>query len=138
MLGHSTIQSSLLLTVSQLVELMRGEIWLESTLGQGTRATFCIPFSKAQYQDDGSPLIDLASIPDRLQSDVSVSCGSSEDLATPPVTPRLGSNRNPHTRGDSASQLTASPSFNTSMPDHLLNLTEAERKKIHILVVEDK
>ena len=59
------------LTISKnLVELMRGSIGLESKLGQGTTATFWIPFSKAPYQDDGSPLIDLASIADRLQSDV--------------------------------------------------------------------
>ncbi|KAF2187785.1 hypothetical protein K469DRAFT_725241 [Zopfia rhizophila CBS 207.26] len=39
----------------------------KSKLGPGTKATFLIPFNKAQYQDDGSPMIDLASIPDRLQ-----------------------------------------------------------------------
>src|SRR3954470_22098676 len=46
------------LTISKnLVELMHGQIDLESRLGQGTTASFWIPFNKAPYQDDGSPLI---------------------------------------------------------------------------------
>lgn len=124
-----------------LVELMRGEIDLESKLGQGTTASFCIPFTRAQYQDDGSPLIDLASIPDRLQSDMSVSCGSSEDHATPPLTPRLsnGHMRRFHVRGESGQQQQLRWSLmGQSIPEHLMDLSEDERKKIHILVVEDK
>lgn len=122
----------------QLVELMRGDIWLESKLGQGTTATFWIPFNKAPYQDDGSPLIDLASIPDRLQSDVSVSCGSSEDH-TPPLTPKLynGNAKLSQGRGD-LQQSQMPPAVNLAIPDHLINLSESERQKIHILVVEDK
>jgi PAS domain S-box-containing protein len=59
------------LTISKnLVELMKGQIWLDSKLGQGTTATFWIPFSRAPSQDGGSPLVNLESIPDRLQSDV--------------------------------------------------------------------
>ncbi|KAF2118368.1 putative histidine kinase HHK6p [Lophiotrema nucula] len=117
------------LTISKnLVQLMRGSIDLNSKLGQGTTAFFSIPFNKAPYQDDGSPLIDLASIPDRLQSDVSVSCGSSEDH-TPPLTPRNSTGpsnpRKIHGRGDSAAE------------KHLINLSEKDREKIHILVVED-
>ncbi|KAH7123854.1 putative histidine kinase HHK6p [Dendryphion nanum] len=121
------------LTISKnLVELMRGDITLESKLGQGTTARFWIPFNKAPYQDGGSPLIDLASIPDRLQSDVSVSCGSSEDHATPPATP--GGFRK--LRGDvSSTPLTKAISH--GLPDNLMNLSEEERGQIHILVVED-
>lgn len=129
------------LTISKnLVELMHGQIDLESRLGQGTTASFWIPFNKAPYQDDGSPLIDLASIPDRLQSDVSVSCGSSDDHGTPPLTPKLhNGNKNIHARGDSGSHaLSRSPLIGHSIPDHLSNLSEDERMKIHILVVEDK
>ena len=116
---------------------MRGDIALESKLGQGTTATFFIPFNRAPYQDDGSPLIDLASIPDRLQADVSVSCGSSDDH-TPPLTPKRynGSVKNSRDRGDS--QPMVPPTVNTTIPDHLVNLSESERGKIHILVVEDK
>jgi PAS domain S-box-containing protein len=117
------------LTISKnLVELMKGQIWLDSRLGQGTTATFWIPFSRVPSQDDGSPLVSLGSIPDRLQSDVSVSCGSSE-AHTPPLTPVISN-------GEFRAQ--SLPSVRASIPDHLMNLSEAERQKIHILVVEDK
>jgi len=116
------------LTISKnLVELMKGQIWLDSKLGQGTTATFWIPFSRAPSQDDGSPLVDLGSIPDRLQSDVSVSCSSSE-AHTPPLTPKLQ---------DSDSRVQSLSSVRTHIPDHLMNLSETERQKVHILVVED-
>ncbi|KAF9736274.1 hypothetical protein PMIN03_008699 [Paraphaeosphaeria minitans] len=121
------------LTISKnLVQLMHGDIGLESVLGQGTTATFWIPFSKAPYQDDGLPLIDISSIPDRLQSDVSVSCGSSDDH-TPPQTPKLHNvHTKVHSRGDS------SPSLDSpSISDHLTTLSESERKKVQVLVVED-
>lgn len=116
---------------------MRGDIGLQSKLGEGTTATFWIPFKKAPYQDDGSPLVDLASIPDRLQSDVSVSCGSSEDH-TPPHTPMSanGTLRPQITSG--SPQRAAIASLSAGIPEHLMSLTDAEREKIHILVVEDK
>lgn len=117
------------LTISKnLVELMKGQIWLDSKLGQGTTATFWIPFAKASYSDDGSPLVDLASIPDRLQSDVSVSVGSSEDH-TPPLTPRHSINGH--------SRMQSFP-MGGKLPDHFTSMSESERKKTHVLVVEDK
>lgn len=116
------------LTISKnLVELMKGQIWLDSKLGQGTTATFWIPFSKVSSQDNGSPLVNLESIPDRLQSDVSVSCGSSEGH-TPPLTPQISN-------GQSRKSF---PALNANIPDHVMSLSEAERQKVHILVVEDK
>lgn len=127
--------------VQQLVELMHGDIELESTLGQGTRASFWIPFNKAQYQDEGSPLIDIASIPDRLQSDISVSCGSSEDHGTPPLTPIAPNNgKSPlrHSRAQSVVSLPGNGNFHHTLPDHLLTLPEWERKNVNVLVVEDK
>jgi signal transduction histidine kinase len=121
------------LTISKnLVQLMQGDIDLQSKLGQGTTATFWIPFNRAPYQSDGSPLIDLASIPDRLQSDMSVSCGSFDDYGTPPHTPGL-QNGTPRHRGSSGA-----PSTSHCIPAHLMNLSEAERKKVQVLVVEDK
>jgi PAS domain S-box-containing protein len=122
------------LTISKnLVQLMHGDIDLDSVLGQGTTATFWIPFSKAPYQDDGSPLIDLSSIPDRLQSDVSVSCGSSNDH-TPPQTPKLHT-VSPNVHGQGGSSPSAA---NSSISDHSISLPESERKKVQVLVVEDK
>ncbi|EFQ92366.1 hypothetical protein CFE70_001238 [Pyrenophora teres f. teres 0-1] len=113
------------LTISKnLVELMKGQIWLDSKLGQGTTATFWIPFMRAPSQDGESPLVHLESIPDRLQSDMSVSCGSSEGH-TPPLTPQL-SNGN-----------SAYPMIKPTIPDHLISLSESERQQVHILVVED-
>ncbi|RAR08620.1 putative histidine kinase HHK6p [Stemphylium lycopersici] len=110
------------LTISKnLVELMKGQIWLDSKLGQGTTATFWIPFTRAPSQDSESPLVHLESIPDRLQSDMSVSCGSSEGH-TPPLTPNGNS---------------AYPLLKSAIPDHLMNLSESEREQVHVLVVED-
>lgn len=66
------------LTISKnLVDLMHGHIEMQSSLGVGTTATFWIPFNKPQYHD-GNALIDIGSLPDRLQSEMSVSCNSSE------------------------------------------------------------
>ncbi|KAF2707502.1 hypothetical protein K504DRAFT_383136 [Pleomassaria siparia CBS 279.74] len=119
------------LTISKnLVQLMKGDIDLQSKLGQGTTATFWIPFNKAPYQNDNSPLVDIASIPDRLQSDMSVSCDSS-DGHTPPHTPKhlnVGlRNRGP----------LSIPTTNQGVPHHLMSLPEGERKQTRVLVVED-
>ncbi|KAF2754205.1 hypothetical protein EJ05DRAFT_494574 [Pseudovirgaria hyperparasitica] len=132
------------LTISKnLVELMHGSIGLESKLGVGTKTTFSIPFSKGQYSNEGSPIIALGSIPDRLQSDVSVSCGSSEDL-TPPSTPTVGNgvasshlNRATSARRTSHQHNSGPVTARGVLPNDLLNLTDEERQKIEILVVED-
>lgn len=110
------------LTISKnLVELMHGDIALESTLGHGTRATFSIPFSKAPFYSEDSPALDMGPLPDRLQSELSVS-----DYASPsgPASPGRGSRRpSSHSR---ATVLHDSP-----------DLSDEERQKIHVLVVED-
>lgn len=103
------------LTISKnLVDLMHGRITLESTLGHGTTATFWIPFNKPQYHD-GNALIDIGSLPDRLQSEMSVSCGSSEyDIGGSPhksMTPPASSD---------------------------VDIAPSERANIKILLVEDK
>ncbi|KAF2088254.1 putative histidine kinase group protein-like protein, partial [Saccharata proteae CBS 121410] len=123
-----------------LVELMHGEIQLESKLGSGTKASFWIPFNKAQYQEEGSPLVDLASIPDRLQSDISVSCGSSENYDPPPTPGNSGGKARraaKHGRGQSAPNTLSGISLNHALPEDLMSLSDEERKDIHVLVVED-
>ncbi|KAI9840559.1 MAG: hypothetical protein M1837_001539 [Sclerophora amabilis] len=126
-----------------LVDLMHGEITLESTLGSGTRASFSIPFSKPQYHDGESPLIDMCSIPTRLQSDLSVSCGSS-DLEHAHGTPP----QSPHSRPTpSQAQRQAAPGsrstkdLNSSVgidgSESKIELNIPERNDTHVLIVED-
>jgi len=121
------------LTISKnLVELMRGQISLESRLGVGTKATFWVPFHKAPYQSTESPMIDIGSIPDRLQSDMSISRASSEHSGPPtPTTP----NKQGLPRDISHSALTSGAFSGNELP--LQQLTEAERKEVNVLVVED-
>jgi signal transduction histidine kinase len=120
------------LTISKnLVDLMHGRITLESTLGNGTTATFWIPFNKPQYHDGSTGLIDLGSLPDRLQSEMSVSCNSSDyeqAVGTPPASanPMDGTLRH-HRRPVSA-----------AMTPPGLELSAEERGQIMILLVEDK
>ncbi|KAK4498803.1 hypothetical protein PRZ48_009313 [Zasmidium cellare] len=122
------------LTISKnLVELMRGGISLESKLGVGTKATFWIPFHKAPYQSTDTPLVDCGPIPDRLQSELSVSRpGSDNSAPTTPIIP----NKPTHKRDHSASGI---PGF-SPWPDGQpldVDLSEEERKAVNVLVVED-
>lgn len=114
------------LTISKnLLELMHGRITLESTVGKGTTATFWIPFSKP-HGATGPGLAQAGAIPDRLQSEMSLSCNSSEyeqvagasDGAPLSVPRRRLSIRTP-------------PNVEQELP-------RADRAKLHILVVEDK
>lgn len=120
------------LTISKnLVDLMHGRITLESTLGAGTTATFWIPFNKPQYHD-GHALIDVGSLPDRLQSEMSVSCSSSDYdhmASTPPVQSPIDIHRGLHK--------SRSISMTPPLPPEI-ELSHAERANIKILVVEDK
>ncbi|KAG9232421.1 hypothetical protein BJ875DRAFT_79625 [Amylocarpus encephaloides] len=117
------------LTISKnLVDLMHGRITLESTLGTGTTATFWIPFRKPQYHDGPATLIDIGSLPDRLQSEMSVSCNSSDYeqlLGTPPTHSPISGNR-------SRQKLAT-----VSMTPPELELSTTERARIRVLLVED-
>lgn len=112
-----------------LLDLMNGRIDLESRVGAGTTATFYIPFNKPQGRRDPD-MAQAAAIPDRLQSDISLSCNSSDHELMASSSPLSDGiplathfpQRRPSTR--------TSPS-----PDQ--DLPRAERAKIHILVVED-
>ncbi|KAB8304182.1 hypothetical protein EYC80_003601 [Monilinia laxa] len=114
------------LTISKnLVDLMHGRITLESSLGQGTTATFWIPFNKPQYHD-GNALIDIGSLPDRLQSEMSVSCGSSGYDAG--SSPHKNSLENPrHHRS-----ISMTPPFMSEA-----EMSPTDRANIKILLVED-
>ena len=115
---------------------MHGNITLDSVLGSGTKATFSIPFNKPEFNNGPSAFIDLDSIPDRLQSEMSVSaCGS--DLERSNVSPP-GSPIKPYrnrSRNDSGS---VSPRQLASKPDLQPQVLNDDRINRHILVVEDK
>jgi CheY-like chemotaxis protein len=96
---------------------MHGEIELESTLGVGTTAKFWLPFKKVSAQEEGSPLIEMSGIPDRLQSEISTRSGR---LLTAPTS--------------RAESLTRS---GNRLPSEMLDLSMEERAKIHVLIVED-
>lgn len=114
------------LTISKnLVDLMHGRIVLESTLGSGTTASFWIPFRKPQFHD-GAALIDIGALPDRLQSEMSVSCNSSDFEG--PGTPSHALYKS--NKRDKSVSMTPPPGD--------LDLPHEERAKINILLVEDK
>ncbi|KAM3086085.1 hypothetical protein ACMFMG_000222 [Clarireedia jacksonii] len=116
------------LTISKnLVDLMHGTITLDSSLGQGTTATFYIPFKKPQYHNGSATLVDIGNIPDRLQSEMSVSCSSSDyDNIGPspqksPMDPRYRISR----------------SMSMTPPVTDLDMSPEERANVKILLVED-
>lgn len=116
------------LTISKnLVALMNGRIELKSQLGSGTTAIFTIPFSKVAAQDEGSPLVDISTLPDRLQSELSVSCSSADGDRTPPTTPQT------HIQRDA----THPPTADEALDNERAALSEEGRRGIHVLVVED-
>ena len=121
-----------------LVDLMHGEITLESALDSGTTATFWIPFNKPQFTGTSSPMVDLGAIPERLRSEMSVSgCPSDYDRrsSTPPQSPQEGLLPLRPRRSDSLD-------MRKQVPNQAMSLDstshELDRKKTHVLVVEDK
>lgn len=115
---------------------MHGNITLDSVLGSGTKATFSIPFNKPEFNSGPSAFINLDSIPDRLQSEMSVSaCGSDLERSngSPPGSP-IKPYRN-RSRNDSGS---VSPRPLASKPDLQPQILDDDRINRHILVVEDK
>ncbi|KAI2619009.1 hypothetical protein GGS26DRAFT_584818 [Hypomontagnella submonticulosa] len=123
------------LTISKnLVDLMRGKITLESTIGCGTTATFWIPFNKPQ-NPQGDALVNISRLPDRLQSEMSVSCNSSEHdifLGTPPTDLLQGTMDKPR-RPRAKRPANLMGPFASENDD----LSREERAKVQVLVVED-
>jgi signal transduction histidine kinase len=106
-----------------LLNLMNGRIVLESYPEHGTSVTFWIPFKKAPFPGDEGTQIDIGSVPERLQSDSSVSYSDSDhntgDLPSHPT------NQQPTTVGNPSVAPRARLSFK-------------ERSMVHVLLVEDK
>ena len=122
------------------MNLMHGEIKLESELGQGTKTTFWIPFHKAHIEAGDFPLVDLGSAHWSASGESSGRDSVSEDRSRINMAESLG-----HTPL-SSKDMTASDS---AVPPRLAKITtkaredeisslEIDRKDIHILVVEDK
>ena len=131
------------LTISKnLVDLMQGSISLESNLGVGTKCVFSIPFKKGEYLSNGSPLVNLGAIPDRLQSDMSISMSSDDRNWLPLDSPVIPHNSR---QGSLSGLLTSNVSANPQQmvrerdqqPQSEVGLTEEDRKTTHVLVVED-
>jgi len=114
-----------------LLDLMRGRMTLQSTIGNGTTATFWIPFQRPVRAGPG--LVEIGRLSDRLQSDMSVSCNSSDydqlSGAPPPVDSISGLDKG---RGPRRAQSTNKPPVQDKI------MPSAQRAKIHVLVVEDK
>lgn len=113
-----------------LLDLMHGQITLESVVGNGTKATFWIPFNKPHGPQKSNP-VQSGAIPDRLQSDLSISCNSSEY-------DQVGGT----STGSEGAVLSSSlprrrPSVRTP-PTSDRDMSRIERSKMHILLVEDK
>ncbi|KAI0020075.1 hypothetical protein F4780DRAFT_387090 [Xylariomycetidae sp. FL0641] len=124
------------LTISKnLLDLMKGRINLQSTVGSGTTATFWIPFNKPQTTESAS-LTEVGLLPDRLQSEMSVSCNSSEHELYGGTPPGEGGLYSPL---DKSRLPRRQRSVNLPSPFALEGeeLPMAERAKIQILVVED-
>lgn len=119
------------LTICQsLLELMHGRMTLESVVNQGTTASFWVPFNKP-HETQPSNLVKIQTIPDRLQSEMSVSCHSSEfDALGMPPNGDMGDTM-------SLDRNKAPLNLRGSLIRDEMDLSKEERADIHVLVVED-
>ncbi|KAJ4397588.1 hypothetical protein N0V93_001820 [Gnomoniopsis smithogilvyi] len=114
-----------------LLELMHGRMTLDSVVNQGTTATFWLPFNKP-HDTQPSNLVKIEGLPSRLQSEMSVSCNSSDldGLGTPHTGELMGS---PLEKNKSSSPTKLRGSI---LADEM-ELSKEDRSNIHVLVVED-
>jgi CheY-like chemotaxis protein len=111
-----------------LLDLMKGRMTMESTLGKGTTTTFWIPFNKPRLSQASGLTQPL---PDRLQSEMSVSCNSSEyepNSLGLPSTELLDKGRSAWRHPSISLSGTGSPEDELPIP---------ERARFLVLVVED-
>jgi CheY-like chemotaxis protein len=109
---------------------MRGSISLESRPDRGTIASFSIPFNKPQFTGTSTPLVDLEAIPDRLQSELSLSCDNSSNFATNTSSPFHSPKHKPTASTNADKDPIALP----SKPSMAIG---AASSPYHILIVED-
>lgn len=122
------------LTISKnLLDLMNGKISLQSSIGGGTTATFWVPFSRPQGPQKSS-LVEIAPLNSRLQSELSMSCNSSEMDHTV----NMSSGDLPF---DGLGKSRPSLRYKQAHPDASFapeDMAMSERAKVRVLVVEDK
>jgi len=136
-----------------LVELMHGKIRLESKLDSGTTTTFTIPFKKPEFKaGTSSPMVDFGLLPDRLQSEPSLSCRTSSidegKVLSDRLPPPLHSQRSAvDSRATTGAATLPPPLLLLPPPPALSSSAEPsigdvlvepnQREQFHILVVED-
>ncbi|RMZ79452.1 hypothetical protein DV738_g3402, partial [Chaetothyriales sp. CBS 135597] len=116
-----------------LVNLMKGDITIESKLGCGTTARFTIPFKKPDFPLGfmAAPLVEASTYPDRMHSERSLSVGTSSTIERKAV----------HKAVPLAVSAKGLGSAIYSTPPASLPSESAEgeisRESVHVLVVED-
>ncbi|KAI1368348.1 hypothetical protein F5Y08DRAFT_282409 [Xylaria arbuscula] len=117
--------SGLGLTISKnLLGLMKGDIELSSSVGNGTAVSFWIPFAKPKSAIDSSSM-DPLSLPRRLQNEMSIACNSNH-------TSPSSSTDNLHSRQPSRNYVLSS-----AIDHEREDMSMMERSSIFVLVVED-
>jgi PAS domain S-box-containing protein len=132
------------LTISKnLVDLMKGQISLESKLDNGTTAIFSIPFKRPEFSTGGSPtpasLTGTGTLPDRIHSDISLSCetssaGGSRHHGSSPNSIHANARGS---IGNSATLPITSGAVAIAANPALKSPPTIQRKRFHVLVVED-
>ena len=120
---------------------MHGEIELESELGRGTSITFWICFHKPQLRVAVQPPIKLRPIPSRPKLEPSTTERQSRSQETGDTrlkTSSLAPNPLLANPALDAYQLFTAIRPPSRTEEELLSVHDIDRKKIHILVVEDK
>ena len=115
-----------------LLDLMRGRINLESDVGSGTKVSFWVPFNKPHGRRT-SNFVQSGAIPDRLQSDLSLSCNSSEN-------DQGAGGASGGSDGQSGSRSGPKQRLSVRTPPVVADqdMPRSTRARTHILVVEDK